>query len=142
MKKSYLQIGLSFVLTAVVLLSDLGAAFARRPRVRLNRTHTAAAQEMWRRTATNPRVSRSIRGWINHQIRQQQNIRRARQMGRRPPGGNRYRIKNPPGYDAGHRIPGIHTPENLRPELASMNRARPGIARRVERRLGRRINLR
>lgn len=139
MKRSYLNIGLSLALTTIVLLSDLGAAFAR-PRVRLNRSYSSAAQEMWRRVATDPKASRSMRGWIRHQLRQQDRIRRAIQMGRRPPGGSRYRIKNPPGYDAGHRIPRNHN--TLRPELASMNRARPGIARRIQMRLGRRINLR
>lgn len=90
-----------------------------------------AKQEMWRRAARDPKIAKHIRGWVKHQLNQQERIRRAKQEGRRPPGGSAYRIKAPPSYDAGHKIPGIHKPENLRPELRSMNRARPGIARRM-----------
>jgi len=90
-----------------------------------------AKQEMWRRAAEDPKLGKDIRGWVKHQLNQQERMQRAKREGRRPPGGNPYRIKAPPSYDAGHKIPGIHRPENLRPELRSMNRARPGIARRL-----------
>lgn len=120
MKKSRFMSGLVLLVTAVILLSDVGAVVAQ-PRIRTNRSRPAKV-EMWRRVGNDPKISRSIRGYIRNQLRQRGS-----------------RMKNPPGYDAGHIIPGVHTPENLRPELASMNRARPGIARRVGNRLGRRL---
>ncbi|MBD1933065.1 MULTISPECIES: hypothetical protein [Cyanophyceae] len=121
MKKSRFMSGLALLVTTVILLSDVGAVVAKPP-IRTNRSLRPAKVEMWRRVANDPKINRSIRGYIRNQLRQRGS-----------------RMRNPPGYDAGHKIPGVHTPGNLRPELASMNRARPGIARRVGNRLGRRL---
>lgn len=94
-------------------------------------TKESAKQEMWRRMADDPKQNSDIRGWVKQEINRLEQIARAKEAGRKPPGGSPDRIRAHPSYDAGHRIPGIHRPENLRPELISMNRARPGIARRM-----------
>ncbi len=72
-----------------------------------------------------------VRGWIRQELNRLAQFQAAQAAGRLPPGGNKSRIRNPPGMDVGHRIAGLDSPENFRLEMASMNRARPGIARRL-----------
>jgi len=90
-----------------------------------------AKQEMLRRALDNPKVSSAIRGWIKQEVNRMERARQARVGGYQPPGGNPRRMRIPPGVDAGHRIPGLDKPENLRFELASMNRARWHLAKRL-----------
>ncbi len=103
---------------------NAGEAFAK-PRIRNNRGYNKAKVEMWLREGNNPKNPKWMRGWVKNQWKQRG-----------------YKMRNPKGYDAGHLIPGINKADNLRPELATMNRARPGIAKRVEKRLGRKLKRR
>lgn len=72
-----------------------------------------------------------VRGWVKQELNRLNQIARARRLGEPPPGGNRYQLRGVPGLDVGHAIPGWDHPINFRLELASMNRARPGTAKRL-----------
>jgi hypothetical protein len=132
MRKNWFQTFTAFLVAIIFVTSTSDYTFAGL---------ASAKRAMWLREATNPKQGRAIRGWLKQEANRQRAIKRSFKRGTRPPGGSR-RIRNPRGYDAGHRIRGIHAAENLRPELASMNRARPGIARRLEKRLGIKIRHR
>ena len=75
-------------------------------------------QEMLRREANNPNLGGAERGWIQQELNRIQR-------------GEATRLRMPPGFDAGHRIPGINAASNLRLEPSSINRARPHIAKRL-----------
>lgn len=102
-------------------------------------TKESAKQEMWRRVANDPKQPSYLRGWVKQEINRMEGIREAKRAGReyidssgnlyQGPGGSHSRMRTHPSFDAGHKIPGIHHPDNLRPELRSSNRSRPGIAR-------------
>jgi hypothetical protein len=72
-----------------------------------------------------------IKGWIRQELNRLDRVSQARQTGQRLPGGSKRRLRGVPGFDVGHRVPGLHNPANFRVEHASTNRARPSIARRI-----------
>jgi tetratricopeptide (TPR) repeat protein len=72
-----------------------------------------------------------VRGWIKQELNRLERVGRSKETGNRPPGGNKRQIRGVPGLDVGHVYPDIDLPENFRLESASMNRARPGIAKRL-----------
>lgn len=77
-----------------------------------------AKQEMLRREVNNPNLGSAERGWIKQELNRIQR-------------GEATRLRMPPGFDAGHRVPGLNTASNLRLEPSSINRARPHIAKRL-----------
>jgi hypothetical protein len=90
-----------------------------------------AKQDMLRRALDDPSLGRAERGWLKQEINRLVQVQRAHAGGMSPPGGNKRNMRMPPGLDAGHRIPGINEPWNLRLEPAGINRARPAIAKRL-----------
>lgn len=89
-----------------------------------------ARQQFLHSRVTDPNEPRFVRGWIQQELNRLEARQSAQRSGLRPPGGGN-QIRGIPGYDVGHRIPGIDLPENFRLENRSVNRARPGIARRL-----------
>ena len=68
------------------------------------------AKAMFKKNLTiDPKISGHIRGFLITQIKQKKSW---------------YRVKNPPGYDVGHRIRGYHHPKMLKLELIRDNRSR------------------
>lgn len=59
-----------------------------------------------------PNTPAHIRGWLEQEARQR--------------GSNPRNWRNPPGYDVGHRTPGIDSPDNFRWERSTDNRSRGG----------------
>jgi hypothetical protein len=94
-------------------------------------TYQTARQAFLRGLLNDPNQPSYIRGWIRQELKRLEKASQARQIGQRPPGGSKRRIRGVPGFDVGHRVPGLHNPANFRVEHASTNRARPGIARRL-----------
>lgn len=86
-----------------------------------------ARQEYLRRLLQDPNQPRFVKGWIVQELRRLEQLNRSRSKGKR----RATRLRGVPGYDVGHRLPGVHRAANFRLEHASTNRARPGIARRV-----------
>lgn len=68
-----------------------------------------ARKEFMIRSLSDPSVGKHIKGWIAQEIRRS---------------GKSGYWKSPPGYDVGHRTPGIDKASNLRWENSSMNRSR------------------
>jgi hypothetical protein len=67
----------------------------------------------------NPDLGKDIRGWLKQESNR----------------GKSY-WRNPPGLDIGHKFPGVHDPKTFNFENIDMNRSKPGISRRVDKRLG------
>lgn len=59
--------------------------------------------------ANDPKINSSIRGYLKNQYKQK---------------GSWYKVKNPPGYDVGHRVRGVHNPKQFKLELSRDNRSR------------------
>lgn len=74
-------------------------------------SYQRAKQEMLLRALDDPTVGRDVKGWIRNQRR-------------RVLRGDANYMRMPPGYDAGHRIPGVETAANLRLEDIWINRSR------------------
>jgi hypothetical protein len=72
---------------------------------------TKAKKEFFLRSLYDPGVRDSIKGWIRQEIRRS---------------GLRGYWRNPPGFQEGHKLPGIDRPENFRWENADMNESRGG----------------
>jgi hypothetical protein len=72
-----------------------------------------------------------VRGWVQQELNRLGQVKQAKESGTTPPGGNTRHVRGIPGLDVGHRFPGIDVPANFRLEEAAMNRARPGIAKRL-----------
>ncbi len=102
---------------------------------------TVARQATLQAIAADPRQSASARQWAAGQLRRLargQGRLRALQAGHTP---RRTNLRGVPGYDVGHpigyvrgtRVPlkSLQDPRTFRPEMATQNRARPGIARRL-----------
>lgn len=81
-------------------------------------SYTKAKQEMLLRALDDPSISREIKGWIRNERR-------------RVSRGEANSMRMPPGYDAGHRIPGVDTAANLRFEDIWINRSRYHRARKL-----------
>jgi hypothetical protein len=94
-------------------------------------TYPTARQAFLRALQDDPNQPNYIQGWVRQELNRLERVSQARQIGQRPPGGNKRRVRGVPGFDVGHRVPGLHDPANFRVEHASTNRARPGIARRL-----------
>jgi hypothetical protein len=86
-----------------------------------------ARQAYLRGLLQDPNQPRFVKGWVRQELRRLQQLNRHRQKGKR----RASRVRGVPGFDVGHRLPGIHNAANFRLEHAATNRARPGIARRV-----------
>jgi TolA-binding protein len=80
--------------------------------------YQSARQQFLKQVANDPNQPRYIRGWLRQEIQLVEN-------------GRRTTLRNPKGMDVGHRFAGIDTIINFRLEDASVNRARPHIARRL-----------
>jgi hypothetical protein len=86
-----------------------------------------ARQAYLRGLLQDPNQPRFVKGWVRQEMRRLQQLNRFRPKGKR-----RFRhLRGIPGFDVGHRLPGVHNPANFRLEHASTNRARPGISRRI-----------
>jgi hypothetical protein len=102
-------------------------------------TEAAAKREMWLRVLNDPMQPTYLRGWVRQELNRLERIRVARREGKPyttaegkehiGPGGSKSRMKTHPSYDAGHKTPGVHDPDNLHPENRDMNRARPGLTK-------------
>lgn len=90
-----------------------------------------AKQQMLLRALDDPLVSRQIKGWVRHELRRMAHLQRAVAEGRDVEHPHRNYIRMPYGFDAGHRIPGVDTPANLRFEDIWVNRSRWHRARRL-----------
>ncbi|MCA9889620.1 MAG: hypothetical protein KC546_14675 [Anaerolineae bacterium] len=88
-------------------------------------------QKYLRGLIDDPDQPRHVRGWVAQELNRLEQIRSARKNGQHPPGGSKRQVRGIPGIDVGHRYPDIDLAENFRLELASMNRARPQIAKRL-----------
>lgn len=86
-----------------------------------------ARQVYLRGLLQDPNQPRFVKGWVRQELRRLQQLNRFRPANRR----RASRLRGVPGFDVGHRLPGLHTPANFRLENAATNRARPGLARRV-----------
>jgi hypothetical protein len=86
-----------------------------------------ARQEFLRGLLQDPNQPRFIKGWVRQEMRRLQQLAKGGSPGKR----RTARLRGIPGFDVGHRRPGIHQARNFRLENASTNRARPGIARRL-----------
>lgn len=93
--------------------------------------YNAARQSFLRSLANDPKQPRHVRGWVRQEINRINQVDRAISEGRRPPGRASRQIKGIPGYDVGHRFPGLDLPANFRLEDRATNRRRPIIARRL-----------
>ncbi len=93
--------------------------------------YATARQSFLRSLADDPNQPRHVRGWVRQEINRIEQVKRAGAEGRRPPGRASRQIKGIPGYDVGHRFPGLDLPENFRLEDRAINRRRPIIARRL-----------
>jgi hypothetical protein len=109
----------------VATLADLTPKFGKH-----GYAYQKARQQFLRSRINDPNEPRHVRGWIQQELNRLDARQSALQAGLRPPGGGN-RIRGVPGYDVGHRIPGIDLPDNFRLEDSSVNRARPGIVRRL-----------
>lgn len=89
-----------------------------------------ARQQFLHSRVNDPNEPRHVRGWVQQELNRLNSRQSALEAGARPPGGSN-RIRGVPGYDVGHRIPGIDLPDNFRLEHPSTNRARPGIVCRL-----------
>lgn len=94
-------------------------------------SYQTARQRFLRSLIEDPNQPGYVRGWVRQELNRLASTARARQEGRQPPGGSIRNLYGVPGFDVGHRVPGLHDPANFRVEHASTNRARPGIARRL-----------
>lgn len=89
-----------------------------------------ARQRMLIETLADPLAPSWVVGWIRQEVRRCEVAARAVAAGERPPGGNRRRLRTPRGLQAGHRVPGLDTWQNLRFE-DGLNNGRPARARRL-----------
>ncbi|MBI5668074.1 MAG: hypothetical protein HZC41_08700 [Chloroflexi bacterium] len=78
-----------------------------------------------------PGLSADQRQWLEQKLRRILRGKQAASKRGGGPGGSRRRLRGIPGFDVGHRQPGVHDHRRFRLENASTNRARPGIARRL-----------
>lgn len=88
-------------------------------------------QQFLRNLVNDPTQPRYVHGWVRQELNRIEMVKSAKVQGRRSPGGNSRRIRGIPGLDVGHRFPGLDLVENFRLELASMNRGRYWIAKRL-----------
>jgi len=109
--------------TLISMLTNLGGGHGSR--------YQTARQQFLRSLLDDPQQPRPVRGWITQELHRLEQVKATREAGTRPPGGNQRHVRGIPGLDVGHRYPDIDLPENFRLEEAAMNRARPGIARRL-----------
>lgn len=114
----------ALVATALIsMLTNLGGGHGSR--------YQTTRQQFLRGLIDDPQQPSHVRGWIKQELCRLEQINAAREAGTRPPGGNQRHVRGIPGLDVGHRYPDIDLPENFRLEEAAMNRARPGIAKRL-----------
>jgi len=109
--------------TLISTLTNLGGGHGPR--------YQTARQQFLRSLIDDPQQPRYVHGWIKQELHRLEQVKTAREAGTQPPGGNQRRVRGIPGLDVGHRYPDIDLPESFRLEDAAMNRARPGIARRL-----------
>jgi tetratricopeptide (TPR) repeat protein len=109
--------------TLVAMLSSLGGGHGA--------LYRKSRQQYLRGLVNDPNQPRYVRGWIAQQLNRLEQVKNARRLDNLPPGGNPRHVRGIPGLDVGHRFPDIDLPENFRLEEAAMNRARPGIAKRL-----------
>ena len=72
-----------------------------------------------------------IKGWVKNEIRRLDQIKAAKKRGVRTSGRNKRHVRGIPGFDVGHRYPGVDKSSNFRLEMASVNRARYHVAKRM-----------
>ena len=70
-----------------------------------------ARKEFMRSSLDDPNVAGRIKGWVKNEMRDK---------------GESGYWRSPPGFDVGHREPGINSPDNFRWENSDMNRSRGG----------------
>jgi|GEM_PF-1584260 len=114
---------LPVVNTWLHMLSDLGGGHGWR--------YQKARQAFLTNLVDDENQPSYVRGWIKQELNRIERTKQAEMTGDRPPGGNKRHLRGVPGLDVGHVYPDIDLPENFRLEEAAMNRARPGIARRL-----------
>ena len=93
-------------------------------------SYRTAKQKMLVSCLDDPFCPKDIKGWIRNEQRRVQRNREAYREGR-PVRHRNSSMRMPNGLDAGHRIPEIDTPANLRFEPSSINRTRYHRARRL-----------
>lgn len=95
--------------------------------------YRSARQHYLRQLLFDLNQPKHVRGWIKQELNRLEQAERARQLGKKPPGGSSRNLRGVPGLDVGHKL-GLHnqhSPANFRLEDAKFNRARPGISRRL-----------